>query len=72
MIKPKVLILVSGGVADYVCLGDVDVEIVDEDNIDAGDPAVWLGPEWEPVLKDVFNLPHSKYVRIVKDNAASN
>lgn len=40
--KPKVLIHVSGGIAEYVCLGDVDVEVVDEDNIDAGDPPVQL------------------------------
>lgn len=64
MTKPKVLILVSGGVADYLCIGDVEIQIVDEDNIDAGDPRVELDPEWEPYLKGVFNLPHSKYVCI--------
>jgi len=36
--KPKILILVSGGVADYLCIGDVGVQVVDEDNIGAGDP----------------------------------
>lgn len=68
--KPKVLIHVSGGIAEYVCLGDVDVEVVDEDNIDAGDPPVQLDPSWEPLLKETFSLPHSKYVRIVGDQAA--
>lgn len=66
MNKPKVLIHVSGGIADYVYLGDVDVEIVDEDNIDAGDPPVEFDSSWEPLLKDTFALPHSKYVRIVE------
>ena len=70
MNKPKVLIHVSGGIADYVCLGDVDVEVVDEDNIDAGDPPVQLDPSWEPLLKEAFSLPHSKYVRIVENQAA--
>ena len=66
MNKPKVLIHVCGGIADYVCLGDVEVEVVDEDNIDAGDPPVEFDPSWEPLLKDMFTLPHSKYVRIVE------
>lgn len=66
MNKPKVLIHVNGGIADYVCLGDVDVEVVDEDNIDAGDPPVEFDASWEPLLKDTFALPYSKYVRIVE------
>ncbi|MCL5059111.1 MAG: hypothetical protein M1449_00365 [Candidatus Thermoplasmatota archaeon] len=66
MNKPKVLIHVSGGIADYVVLGDVEVEIVDEDNIDAGDPPVQLDPSWEPLMKGIFDLPNSKYVRIAK------
>jgi hypothetical protein len=64
MTKPKVLILVSGGVANYLCIGDVEVQIVDEDNIDSGNPPVKLNPEWEPYIKGVFDLPHSKYVYI--------
>lgn len=64
MTKPKVLILVSDGVADYLCIGDVEVQIVDKDNIDAGDPPVELNPEWEPYLEGVFDLPYSKYVYI--------
>lgn len=42
MNKPKVLIHVGRGIADYVYLGDI--EIVDEDNIDAGDPPVEFDP----------------------------
>ena len=62
MTKAKVLILMSGGVVDYLCVGDVDVQIVDEDGINAGEPPVELNPEWEPYLKGVFNIPYSKYV----------
>lgn len=38
MSKPRVLIMVHKGVAEYLCIGDVEVQVVDEDNIDAGDP----------------------------------
>jgi hypothetical protein len=64
MRKPKVLIMVHGGVAEYLCMGDVEVVLVDEDNIDAGDPRVELDPEWVPYMKGVYDLPHSKYVYI--------
>lgn len=64
MSKPKVLIMVHGGVAEYLCMGDVDVVLVDEDNIDAGDPRVELDPEWGPHMKGVYDLPHSKYVYV--------
>lgn len=67
MDKPKVLIIVHRGVAEYLCIGDVDVQIVDEDNIDAGDPRVALDPEWVPYLEGVYNLPHSRYVYIGQD-----
>lgn len=66
MDKPKVLIHVSGGVADYEVRGDVDVEIVDEDNIDRGDPPVEFDETWMPLLKGRFDLPFSKYVYIVE------
>lgn len=66
MSKPKVLIHVYRGIAHYVVLGDVDVEIVDEDNIDAGDPPVQFDPAWEPLMKGIFDLPNSRYVRIIK------
>lgn len=32
MKRPRVLIMVSGGVADYIVDGDVEVELVDFDN----------------------------------------
>jgi hypothetical protein len=56
--------MVHGGVAEYLCIGDVDVQVVDEDNIDAGDPRVELDPVWEPYLEGAYNLPYSKYVYI--------
>lgn len=65
MDKPKVLIQVSGGVAYYAVMGDVDVELVDEDNIDGGDPPVEFDETWKPLLKGRFNLPFSRYVYIV-------
>lgn len=67
MNKPRVLIIVHGGVAEYLCMGDVDVQVVDEDNIDAGDPRVELDPEWAPYLEGVYDLPHSRYVYIGPD-----
>jgi hypothetical protein len=71
MSKPKVLIMVHGGVAEYFCMGDVDVVLVDEDNIDAGDPRVELDPEWGPYMKGVYDLPHSKYVYIGQGDGKS-
>jgi hypothetical protein len=70
MSKPKVLIMVHGGVAEYLCMGDVDVVLVDEDNIDAGDPRVELDPEWGPHMRGVYDLPNSKYVCITQSDAA--
>lgn len=64
MSRPRVLIMVHGGVAEYLFIGDVDVQVVDEDNIDAGDPPVALDPVWEPYLEGAYNLPYSKYVYI--------
>lgn len=34
--RPAVLIFVHGGVADFQTVGDVDVELIDADDIDAG------------------------------------
>ena len=65
MNKPKVLIHICGGVADYAVIGDVEIAYVDEDNIDAGDPAVELDSTWKPVLEGRFDIPHSKYVTVV-------
>jgi hypothetical protein len=56
--------MVHKGVAEYLCIGDVGVQIVDEDNIDAGDPPVELDPVWAPYLEGAYNLPYSKYVYI--------
>jgi hypothetical protein len=63
---PKVLIHVHKGVAEY-CIsgGSVDVVLVDEDNIDAGDPPVDLDESWRELTKDCFSEVESKYVRYV-------
>ena len=58
----KVLIVVSGGVGDYIAQGDVDVVLVDKDNIDAGDPRVVLDESWRPMIVGVFDQADSKYV----------
>lgn len=66
MTKPKVLIIVSGGVANYINIGDVDVLLIDEDNIDAGDPRVELNKDWIPFLNGIFDLQNSKYVHFTQ------
>lgn len=65
MNKPKVLIHIRGGVADYAVIGDVEIAYVDEDNIDAGDPAVELDSTWKPVLEGRFDISRSKYVTVL-------
>lgn len=70
MSKPRVLIMVHGGVAEYLCMGDVDVQVVDEDNIDAGDPRVALDPVWEPYLQGAYSLPNSRYVYICTEDVS--
>lgn len=40
--RPKVIIQVTGGVADYVTEGDVDVELIDHDDANDGDPEAEL------------------------------
>ena len=64
---PKVLIHVHKGVAEY-CIsgGSVDVVLVDEDNIDAGDPPVELDESLRELTKGRFFEKGSKYVRFVK------
>ena len=47
MSKSKVLIHVVGGIAYWSSEGDVDVVLVDEDNIKAGDPPAKLSSDWE-------------------------
>lgn len=64
---PKVLIHVRGGVATYsVADGRVEVALVDEDNINAGDPPVELEDSWRPLTEGRFLDERSKYVRFVK------
>ncbi|MCA2997648.1 MAG: hypothetical protein ING75_03500 [Rhodocyclaceae bacterium] len=46
MTKPKVLIHVVGGIAYWTVEGGVDVVLVDEDNIKAGDAPVPITHEW--------------------------
>jgi hypothetical protein len=60
---PKVLISVHKGVGDYVTQGDVDVILVDEDNIDAGDPSVLLDESWRQLVRGVYDESSSRYVK---------
>lgn len=64
MNKPKVLIHVVGGVAHWSATGDVDVVVVDEDNIRAGDPPVRLICEWAALARSSFDLSDERFVRI--------
>lgn len=64
MNKPKVLIHVVGGVAHWSSTGDVDVVVVDEDNIRAGDPPVQLGRDWEALARGSLDLSDERFVRV--------
>ena len=64
MSKPKVLIHVVGGVAHWSSTGDVDVVLVDEDNIRAGDPPVQLNRDWEALARSSLDLSDARFVRI--------
>ena len=64
MIKPKVLIHVVGGVAHWSSTGDVDVVVVDEDNIRAGDPPVQLNRDWEELAWGSLDISDKRFVRI--------
>lgn len=64
MNKPKVLIHVVGGVAYWTSSGDVDVIIVDEDDIRAGDPPVQLTREWKALARSGFDLSDERFVSI--------
>lgn len=66
MIKPKVLIHVVGGVAHWSSTGDVDVAVVDEDNIRAGDPPVQLNRDWETLARRDFDPSDERFVRIAQ------
>ena len=64
MNKPKVLIHVVGGVAYWTSSGDVDVIVVDEDNIRAGDPPVQLTREWEALARSTFDLSDNRFISV--------
>ena len=64
MNKPKVLIHVVGGVAYWTSSGDVDVIVVDEDNIRAGDPSVQLTREWEALARSTFDLSDNRFISV--------
>lgn len=64
MNKSKVLIHVVGGIAYWTSTGDVDVVLVDEDNIRAGDPPVQLTREWEALARQSFDLSDERFVRV--------
>lgn len=66
MNKPKVLIHVVGGVAYWSSTGDVDIVVVDEDNIRAGDPPVQLTREWEALARSSFDLSDQRFVCVVR------
>ena len=68
MRKPKVLIHVVGGVAYWSSEGDVEVVVVDEDNIKAGDSPVQLTREWEPLARSTFDISDQRFVRIAYSN----
>ena len=64
MLKPKVLIHVVGGVAHWSSTGVVDVVVVDEDNIRAGEPPVQLNQEWEALARSSLDISDTRFVCI--------
>ena len=64
MNKPRVLIHVVGGVANWTSSGDVDVIVVDEDNIRAGDPPVKLALEWAALARSSFDLSDDRFISV--------
>jgi hypothetical protein len=64
MTNPKVLIHVIGGVAYWATEGDVDVELVDEDNIKMGDNPVQLGRDWKDLARAHFGLVNDGLIKI--------
>lgn len=64
MKKPKVLIHVVGGIAYWSSDGNVEVAVVDEDNIKAGDAPVHLSPDWEALARRSFDLASGQFVFI--------
>ena len=43
----------------------MEVVLVDEDNIKAGDPPVELGRDWEALARDAMDISDERIVRIV-------
>lgn len=66
MKRPQVLIHVVGGVAHWTSNGDVDVVVVDEDNIRAGDEPVCLSDVWETLARRTVDLADERFARIAK------
>ena len=64
MNKPKVLIHVIGGVAYWAAVGDVDVELVDEDNIKMGDDPVQLNQDWKELVHSHFGTVNNELAKI--------
>ncbi len=64
MSKAKVLIHVVGGVAYWAAEGEVDVVLVDEDNIKAGDGPVELSAEWRGFAERQIGLIETQLVSL--------
>ena len=63
MSKSRVLIHVVGGIAYWSAEGDVDVILVDEDNIKAGDPPVQLARGWEVLGRETLDTSDRRIVQ---------
>jgi hypothetical protein len=63
----KVLVVVNGGVAEEVSTGLVVVNVVDMDNIEAGDDKTALpdDKDWRALAAEAFGKSARKYVRFV-------
>jgi len=64
MNKAKVLIHVVGGVAYWTAEGEVDVVLIDEDNIKAGDGRVALSEEWRRFAERQGGLIETQLVSV--------
>lgn len=64
--RPKVMIHVRCGVAEYRVQGGVDVAVVDIDNIGCGDAPVKLDESWRELAQGLFSEECARYVRFVK------
>lgn len=64
MNKAKVLIHVVGGVAYWTSSGEVEVIVIDEDNIRAGDPPVHLTRDWEALARGSVDLSDDRFISV--------